>query len=55
MAYQIRFSRDAERQLRQLDTRDRNIVIETVEPQLKHQPELPTHHRKLMRENRLAD
>jgi mRNA-degrading endonuclease RelE of RelBE toxin-antitoxin system len=55
MAYQISFSRDAERQLRQLTARDRNILLEAIEEQLSHQPEVPTHRRRLMRENPLAD
>ncbi len=55
MAYQIRFTRDAERQLRQLTTHDRNIILEAIEEQLSHQPEVPTRHRKLMRQNPLAD
>ena len=55
MAYEIRFSRDAERQLRQLNARDRKIVVETVEQQLTYQPEVPTQHRKHMRENPLAN
>jgi mRNA-degrading endonuclease RelE of RelBE toxin-antitoxin system len=55
MPYEIRLSRDAERQIRQLSARDRSIVLEAVEEQLTHQPEVPTRHRKLMRENPLAD
>jgi mRNA-degrading endonuclease RelE of RelBE toxin-antitoxin system len=55
MAYQISFSRDAERQLRQLTARDRNILLEAIEEQLSHQPEVPTHRRRLMRENPLAE
>jgi mRNA-degrading endonuclease RelE of RelBE toxin-antitoxin system len=55
MAYEIRFSRDAERQLGQLTARARSILIEAIEEQLTHQPEVPTRHRKLMRENPLAD
>jgi mRNA-degrading endonuclease RelE of RelBE toxin-antitoxin system len=55
MAYQIRFSEDAERQLDQLSARDRGIVLEAIGEQLMHQPEVPTRHRKLLRENPLAD
>jgi mRNA-degrading endonuclease RelE of RelBE toxin-antitoxin system len=55
MAYEIQFSRDAERQLRQLTARDRKIVIEAIGEQLTHQPEVSTQHSKLMRENPLAD
>jgi mRNA-degrading endonuclease RelE of RelBE toxin-antitoxin system len=55
MAYQIRFSRDAERQLGELSARDRGILLEAIEEQLMHQPELATRHRKLLRENPLAN
>ena len=55
MAYQIRISRDADRQLGQLSARDRGIVLKAIEEQLMHQPEVPTRHRKLLRENPLAD
>jgi mRNA-degrading endonuclease RelE of RelBE toxin-antitoxin system len=55
MIYQIEFSSDAERQLSQLTSRDRNIILETIEQQLTHEPAVPTRHRKLLRENALAD
>ena len=55
MSYEVRFSRDAERQLGELDARDRNIILVTIEEQLTHQAEVPTRHRKLLRENPLAD
>jgi len=55
MTYQIEFSSDAERQLSQLTSRDRNIILETIEQQLTHEPAVPTRHRKLLRENPLAD
>jgi mRNA-degrading endonuclease RelE of RelBE toxin-antitoxin system len=55
MSYETRFSRDAERQLGELDARDRNIILDAVEQQLTHQPEVPTRHRKALRENPLAD
>jgi mRNA-degrading endonuclease RelE of RelBE toxin-antitoxin system len=55
MFYVIRFSQDAERPLRQMNASDQAIVRETVEAQLTHQAEVPTRHRKLMRENPLAD
>jgi mRNA interferase RelE/StbE len=55
MTYQIGFSSDSERQLSQLTARDRNIILETIEQQLVHEPTMPTRHRKLLRENPLAD
>jgi mRNA-degrading endonuclease RelE of RelBE toxin-antitoxin system len=53
--YEVRFSRDAERQLGGLDARDRGIILDAIEDQLTHQPRVPTRHRKLLRENPLAD
>jgi mRNA-degrading endonuclease RelE of RelBE toxin-antitoxin system len=38
-----------------LTARDRNILLEAIEEQLTHQPEVPTQRRKLMRENPLAN
>jgi mRNA-degrading endonuclease RelE of RelBE toxin-antitoxin system len=55
MPYEIGFSRDAERQLGGLHARDRNIILDAVEEQLTRQPGVPTRHRKLLRENPLAD
>jgi mRNA interferase RelE/StbE len=55
MSYGVRFSRDAERQLGELDARDRNNLLDAIEQQLTHQPQVPTRHRKLLRENPLAD
>jgi mRNA-degrading endonuclease RelE of RelBE toxin-antitoxin system len=55
MAYQIRFSRDAERQQGELSARDRGILLEAIEEQLMHQPDVATRHRKFLRENPLAD
>lgn len=55
MSYEVRFSGDAERQLDDLDARNRNIILDTIEEQLTRQPGVPTRHRKLLRENPLAD
>jgi mRNA-degrading endonuclease RelE of RelBE toxin-antitoxin system len=55
MAYQVEFSSDSQRQLSQLTARDRKIIIETIEQQLVHEPTMATRHRKLLRENPLAD
>jgi len=55
MAYQVEFSSDAERHVRQLSARDRNIVLDAIELQLTHEPTIATRHRKLLRDNPLAD
>src|SRR5215831_7130355 len=55
MAFQIEFSSASERQLGQMTARDRSILLGAVEQQLTHEPVVPTHHRKLLRENPLAD
>jgi mRNA-degrading endonuclease RelE of RelBE toxin-antitoxin system len=55
MPYEVRFSRDVEAQLARLDARDRNTLLDAIEQQLTHQPDVPTRHRKLLRENPLAD
>jgi mRNA-degrading endonuclease RelE of RelBE toxin-antitoxin system len=55
MAFEIEFSSDSERQLGRLTARDRNIVLDAIEQQLIHEPTVPTRHRKLLRENPLAD
>jgi addiction module RelE/StbE family toxin len=54
MAYAIEFSEDAERHLRCLRAHDRNIVLDTIEEQLAHQPTTPTRHRKLLRPKLLS-
>ncbi len=55
MPYEVRFSRDAEVHLGRLIARDRNILLDAIELQPTHQPHVPTRHRKLLRENPLAD
>jgi len=55
MPYEVRFSRDAGRHLGGLDARDRGIILDAIEDQLTHQPGVPTRHRKVLRENPLAD
>ncbi len=54
MPFAIEFSEDAERQLGRMTARDRNIVLDAIEPQLTHEPTVPTRNRKLLRENPLA-
>jgi mRNA-degrading endonuclease RelE of RelBE toxin-antitoxin system len=38
-----------------LSARDRGILLEAIEEHLMHQPDVATRHRKLLRENPLAD
>ena len=54
MAFTIHFSEDAERHLRVLTSRDRATVIDAIDEQLTHQPNLPTRRRKLLRPTPLA-
>jgi mRNA-degrading endonuclease RelE of RelBE toxin-antitoxin system len=54
MMFEIRFSEDAERHLKQFSARDRRILIAAIEEQLAHQPTVPTRNRKLLRANPLA-
>lgn len=54
MAFDIEFSDDAERQLKQLSARDQRIIVDAIDDQLRHQPDHPTRNRKRLRENPLA-
>ena len=55
MTYTIEFSADAKRHLGSLAARARRTVLDAIEGQLTHEAEVPTWHRKLLRENPLAD
>jgi mRNA-degrading endonuclease RelE of RelBE toxin-antitoxin system len=55
MTYHIRILPRCRASTASIDRPDRNIVLEVIEEQLSHQPEVQTRHRKLMRENPLAD
>jgi mRNA-degrading endonuclease RelE of RelBE toxin-antitoxin system len=52
--YEVRFSEDAERHLRELSARDRRTLVRAIEEQLVHQPTIPTRNRKQLRPNALA-
>ena len=54
MAYRIRFAESVKRQLRQLEARQRALLLDTIEQQLSHEPTVETRNRKLLRPNPLA-
>lgn len=54
MPYDILYSPDAEDHLRELTARQRAVVLDTVERQLRYQPKVETRNRKPMRPNPLA-
>lgn len=54
MAYEIEFAESVKTQLKSLSTRERVIVIESIEEQLVYEPLVETRNRKLMRPNPLA-
>src|SRR5262245_27744355 len=54
MPFEIEFSTDAERHLKQFNARERKVILDTIEQQLSQQPNVPTRNRKLLRANPLA-
>ena len=54
MAFQIEYSPAAEDHLRALTARQRARVLDTVDVQLMHQPDVETRNRKPMRPNPVA-
>ena len=54
MPYRIECSPEAEDHLRALTARERSIVLDTVEEQLVHEPNVETKNRKPMRPNPVA-
>jgi mRNA-degrading endonuclease RelE of RelBE toxin-antitoxin system len=52
--FDIRFSKDAERHLKAFPANDRRVIVEKIEDQLTHQPNVPTRNRKQLRANPLA-
>ena len=54
MAYRICFAESVKRQLRQLEARQRALLLDTIEQQLSHEPTVETRNRKLLRPNPLA-
>jgi mRNA-degrading endonuclease RelE of RelBE toxin-antitoxin system len=53
--YEIEYSPAALEHLRELTRREQQIVLDTVDEQLKHQPDVQTRNRKRLRPNLLAD
>lgn len=53
--FQIALTPGALEHLRTLRKYDRNIVLDAIETQLKHQPEEETRNRKRLRPNKLAE
>jgi mRNA-degrading endonuclease RelE of RelBE toxin-antitoxin system len=54
VAYRIEFSPEVEHHFHAITIRQRSIVLDAVEKQLKHQPALETRNRKPMRPNPVA-
>ena len=54
MAYRIQYSPETDQHLRYLTARERSIVFDGVDEQLRHQPAVETRNRKPMRPNPLA-
>ncbi len=54
MAYTIEFAESVSEQLRMLTARQRVMIFEAIETQLKHEPLRETRNRKPMRPNPLA-
>jgi mRNA-degrading endonuclease RelE of RelBE toxin-antitoxin system len=52
--YAIRYTPTALDHLRSLSARDRAMLFDTVDDKLRHQPAVPTRHRKRLRSNSLA-
>jgi len=55
MAFEIEFTPDAWEHLQDFSARDRTIILEGIETQLRHEPHVQTRNRKPLRENSLAD
>ena len=54
MAYRIQYSPETDEHLRCLTARQRSMVFDGVDEQLRHQPAVETRNRKPMRPNPLA-
>lgn len=52
--HKIEYSAEAREHLRELDARDRAVVVDNVERKLKHEPTEATRNKKLLRANDLA-
>ena len=54
MVYEIHYTQTGLEHLRRLAARDWATIMDAVDDQLRHQPDLPTRHRKQMRPNPVA-
>jgi len=54
MPYEIEYSPETEEHFRSLTARQQSIILDTVDQQLTHQPQLETRNRKPMRPNLVA-
>ena len=54
MAYRIQYSPETDQHLRYLTARQRSMVFDGVDEQLRHEPAVETRNRKPMRPNPLA-
>jgi mRNA-degrading endonuclease RelE of RelBE toxin-antitoxin system len=54
VAYRIRYTPTALKHLRGLPARDRATLLDAVDDRLRHQPGVPTRHRKRLRANEVA-
>lgn len=52
--FDIRYTTEAEDHLRSMTAREQSLILDTVELQLTHEPNVETRNRKLMRANPLA-
>jgi mRNA-degrading endonuclease RelE of RelBE toxin-antitoxin system len=52
--YEIHYTATAVGHLRSLSARERATIMDAVDEQLRHQPDVPTRHRKRMRPNPIA-
>jgi mRNA-degrading endonuclease RelE of RelBE toxin-antitoxin system len=52
--FDIRYTADAQDHLRAMTAREQSLILDRVELQLAHEPDVETRNRKLMRANPLA-
>jgi mRNA-degrading endonuclease RelE of RelBE toxin-antitoxin system len=52
--FEIYYTPTAIRHLRDFSARDRSVIMDVVDEQLRHQPGVPTRHRKQLRTNPVA-
>ena len=54
MAFEIEFSPDAWEHLQKFTARDRNLILDEIETQLQHEPNIEPGTARLIRENAIA-